>query len=600
MENYFSLDTETTSLKYTELKLEGISLSDSKSSCYIYLANFKNNYSDHENNNYYINPEYNDLIDTLRVFLLDKKNIVMHNSVYDMKVLYKYGIFLEKAEIFDTLIADHLLDENKPHGLKGLAKEYLDADTEDYTEIENHSSQRFFEYAMNDAIWTYQIMELLAPRLKEEGLEKLFREIEMPFMFVLRDMEINGMLVNKDMIRLKRERVQNEIYRLRTSLYQISGVTEDFNFNSSKQLGELLFTKMELPILETTPSGKPATGTSVLEKLSKSSDFCKTLLQYKEYQKILTSYLGEDSQILKNIDEDGRVRPNFLDFGTVTGRLSCQSPNLQQLPKSQDTKPELDIRECFIAPSGKKLLTCDYSGQELRVLAEITKDESLIDTFQKGKDMHLSTANDFFNLGIPEEALYENNPRFEEYKKKFKTFRNQAKTINFGIAYGKGAYGFSQDFGSTEQEAQEILDKYFASKPKVKESIERCYSQVKSQGYVTSMTGRRRRFKMEMSRYGTRYYSNSSLRQSFNFLIQGFSADMIRMALIGVQKLIREHPEYELKIIATVHDEGVFEVKEEFTDIVALQVKNIFKKVVTFCVPIESEIGVGSNYSEAK
>jgi DNA polymerase-1 len=413
-------------------------------------------------------------------------------------------------------------------------------------------------------------------------------------------MEINGMLVNPDMIRLKREAVQNEVKRLYQDLFRLSGVQEDFNFNSSKQLGELLFTKMNLPILETTPAGKPSTGTAILEKLAKTNDFCKILMQYKEYQKILTSYLGEDSQILKNIDPDGRVRPNFLDFGTVTGRLSCQSPNLQQLPKSQDTKPELDIRECFIVPEGKKMITCDYSGQELRVLAEITKDESLIDTFKKGKDMHLSTANDFFNLGIPEEALYETNPKFEEYKKKYKTFRNQAKTINFGIAYGKGAYGFSQDFGSTEEEAQGILDKYFASKPKVKESIERCYNQVRTQGYVTSMTGRRRRFKQEMSRYGKMYYSNSSLRQSFNFLIQGFSADMIRMALNGVQKLIKEHPEYDLKIIATVHDEGVFEVKQEFTDVVAQQVKIIFKNTVKFCVPIESETGVGDNYSEAK
>ena len=585
-----SIDTETTSLNYHSLKLEGVSLCDGTKACYIFLADFDKEY---------VNPEYTDILDTLRVDIHSRKELVFHNAVYDMTVLYKYGMTLfNNPELFCTMIADHLINENRKHGLKFLARELLGYETTDYDDIKDHSSQEFFDYAINDAVYTYELMLKQKDLLQEEGLVHLFRDIEMPFQYVLRDMRINGMLVDTNKIEEKRKKVQDYLFVLYQELLEASGVDSSFNFNSSKQLSDLLYNKLGLEIKERTPSGAPSVGSEALEKLN--HPVVQKLLEYKGYQKILSSYLNPDAQILKNLDPDNRVRPSFLDFGTTTGRLSCNSPNLQQLPKVKEGKEELDVRECFVVPEDKVMITCDYSGQELRVLAEITREPVLVDTFIKGKDMHLSTANDFFSLGIPEKALYEEDEEHEYYKKKFKEERNKAKTINFGMAYGKGAYGFSKDFGISEDEAQEILDKYFAALPKVKEGIEKCHEEIRQQGYTTSMTGRKRHFEKQRNRYGAEYYPNSCFRQGFNFLIQGFSADMIRIALNNVRALGLRRPDLGIKIIATVHDEIICEVNKDKEDESASLIKESMESAVTFCVPVVAEIGRGRNYSQAK
>ncbi len=296
------------------------------------------------------------------------------------------------------------------------------------------------------------------------------------------------------------------------------------------------------------------------------------------------------------VEIDGRVRPNFKDTGTKTGRLSCNNPNLQQLPKVNKEFP-IDTRKCFTVPNGHKMITCDYSGQELRVLAQITGDPALIDTFNKGKDMHLSTANDFFNLGIDEEDLYEGSPKIEDLKEFYKDERNKAKTINFGMAYGKGAYGFSQDFNISEEEAQDILDKYFAALPKVKKAIDTCHKNVTEQGWVETMTGRRRHFS-KIEKNGWTGYPKKAYRESFNFLIQGFSADMIRIAMNRVYE--KAPPEWGLKAIATVHDEAVYKVRDEHVEAAKVFIKEQFEKAVNFCIPVVADVGVGTTYSEAK
>lgn len=583
-----AFDTETTSLKLTELKLEGVSFCDGKTAGYIFLADYENGY---------INEEYDLIIQDIVNYLNRVELLIGHNIVYDLKVMYKYG-FKNEPELFCTLIAHHILNETSRHGLKDLAAEYLGVSTTKFTDIKDHSSQEFMTYAINDAVWTWELAVKFREQLKQEGQDSLFRDIEMPFQYVLRDMSIVGMLVDVDKVVEGREQLKKDIDVLHTELKEIAGVDDTFNFNSSKQLVELLYTKLGLPIYEYTPSGKPSAGAAALNKLVGKSDVVAKLLQYKRKRKLLTSYFEENAQILSNLENDGRVRPNFLDFGTATGRLSCQAPNLQQLPDNK--KDEGLTRSCFIVPHGYKMITCDYSGQELRVLAEVSQEPVLIDTFNKGKDMHLSTANDFFNLGIPEHALYTSNPEHEGYKEKFKSERSKAKTINFGMAYGKGAYGFAKDFEISEEEAEEILSKYFAALPKVKEAIEEAYDNVKKNGEVTSLTGRKRRFSKVRNRYGGEIYPSSAFRQSFNFLIQGYSADMIRIALTKVRDLSKRHPEWDLNVIATVHDEGVMQVKEKYMDEASKAIREEFEKAVELSVPVVADIGIGNSYAEAK
>jgi DNA polymerase I-like protein with 3'-5' exonuclease and polymerase domains len=885
----FAFDTETTSLKYRELDIEGISFCDGNLSCYI---------------NFIDNPDKEYIIEYLQEVFDNAVILIGHNIVFDLKVLHKKSISIQdRVQLYDTMIADHLIDENRRHGLKFLAELLLGKNTTKWKEIEDHKSKEFFSYACNDAIWTYELMQYQKPILIEQNLVKLMKDIEMPFQWVLLDMAINGMLVDKEKIKVVGKVIEEDLKVLYAKLLEYND-GQDMNFNSSKQLCELLFEKYKLPILEKTPSGKPSVGSKTMENLKGLHPIIEVLSEYKRAQKLLSSYFSDDAQILQNIDDDDRVRPSFMDTGTATGRLSCiaegtkiqvlrdfskypeginiedvkegdlvyssdrygslvtrkvkrlinngiqeciklkwyslsnkfdgelictpdhkiktldgkwtradkvgltskseigyrrrmgddiskykrayslhfqlndyayiyypgmkkvkniryimgapniqqgshihhkdenklndalenlvvmtstehtrlhayktgfnpesqlkaqkvlanmrklgvinynkditewsyeyclglahkhkgmikyiiqeehhdfetikremkrnnidlkeikklyektnhyfvgrekvglrqvydleiegdmydthnffaneicvhncNSPNLQQLPRPD--KDPYDTRSVFIVPEGKTMITCDYSGQELRVLTEITKEAVLIDTFNKGKDMHLSTANDFFDLGIPEEALYEGSPLHDEYKNRYKTERTQAKIINFGMAYGKGAFGFSKDFNIPEEEAQKILDKYFAALPGVKESIDRCHAMVRSHGYVTTMTGRRRRFQKNCMGY----YPNGAYRQSFNFLIQGFSADMIRMAMIKVRQLGKEHPEWGLRTIACVHDEIVVEVKKEYTTDASQLIKHAMETAVEFCIPIIADVNNGDNYYDAK
>jgi hypothetical protein len=279
----------------------------------------------------------------------------------------------------------------------------------------------------------------------------------------------------------------------------------------------------------------------------------------------------------------------------VTG--NCSNPNFQQFPKELEGFPSL--RDCFIVDKGYKMIASDYSGQELRVLAQLTQEPGLIDVFNKGKDLHLATANEFFNLNIPESMLYDNHPQFNEMKELHKDARNRAKIINFGIAYGKGNFGFSQDFGISEAEAQEILDRYFKSFPRVKQAIDDTKREVQANGFVKTLTGRMRHFEMKES-YGQRYYANSSFREAFNFKIQGFSADMIRLAAIKTFNTAKANPEWGMKMLMTVHDEIVYQVKEQYAEQARDAIKNDFEAAVKFVVPIVADVHIGSNYGGVK
>jgi len=592
----FSFDTETTSLSYYDLRLEGISFCDGENAFYIDLVG---------------SNEINWIISYLNDLFKVNKILIAHNVVFDLKVLRKYGIKIN-SELYCTMVADHLLNENRRHGLKHLAENILGHETVSYKDVSklDHTSDKFYGYALNDAIWAWELMLYQRPLLIEKGLLPLFKDIEMPFQRVIVEMETTGITMDKDAIDKTTKELNIALFDLKIQMldclkekYSIQAdllgnklnIISRINFNSLIDLRRILFDDLNLPIIENTPTGKSCVGRITLDKLYDKHEFIKILYKYKIAQKLLSGFFNPMTSF---IDGDGRIRPSFHDTGTVSGRLSCSTPNLQQLPV-QNKKFPINTRKCFIAPKGYKMITCDYSGQELRVLTEITREPVLIDTFNKNKDMHLATANDFFNLNIPDEALYNGSPLHSEYKEKFKEERFNAKCINFGMAYGKGAYGFSKDFDISEDEAQKILDKYFAALPKVKEAIEKTYKQVDDKGYVVALSGRRRHF-YKIEKNSWKGYPKKAYRMSFNFLIQGYSADMIRIALVKCYNKAKENKEWDLKTIATVHDEGVWQVKEEYVDEASKMIKECFETAVKFCVPMLADVSQGDNYGEAK
>ena len=569
--NIFSFDTETTGLIYTVLEIEGISICDGNTSCYIDLIN---------------NRETWKILSYLKSKFENADILVAHNVVFDLKVLYKYGI-KPNCNLYDTMIADHLIDENRRHGLKVLAKEFLKVDTIKYEEAEKagHQSKLFYEYAENDAVWTWELMKLQMPVLKKNNLLKLFTEIEMPYQYCLLEMVITGILIDIERVKkttmelkIAHETITKELYDELKEPYEYQKdllgnlvLKGRINFSSPMQLSEILFKRLKLDIVEKTPTGNPSVGKLTIAKYKKSNKFVKILNKYKIISKLLSGFF---EPMPKFIELDNRIRPSFIDIGTTTGRLSCRSPNLQQLPKANKEFP-VETRACFIVPEGYTMVTCDYSGQELRVLAQITQAKNMIKAFHSGKDFHQETAD------------------------AFKVDRTKAKAINFGIAYGKTAHGFALDWNCSEKEAQEYLDKYFINFPEVKKAMEDNFKFIQRKGYNVTLTGRRRHYK-KIKKKNWEGYPKKVFRQGFNFLIQGYSADMIRMASIATYNTSKLFPEWGLTQVASVHDENIYQIKTQYLQEACDRIQQDFENVVELCVLLKSDIGIGANYAEAK
>ena len=595
--NVVSLDTETTALEYDKLEAIGYSVTDGKTVVYVDL---------------------NDQPQGLRIlgeFLKRTKTVIMHNAVFDAKVLYKYGVKIDGIEWFDTLVASHLIDENrvdrriggKGHGLKTLATEFLDADPVLFEDAEAAGvhSEKFYEYAQNDALWTWELAHIFRVGLEEQELVPLFRDIEMPFLKTLLEMELNGIQIDQAVLMETTEKLRDKIQHMHIDLHKLAqvpyqiqmsltgemAVVSDTNFNSTKQLLGV-FNKLGLEVTETTKTGNLSVGKTTLSKLKDKHPFVAALDEYRAANKLLTAFFEPLPQF---IDRDGRVRPNFRDTGTVTGRLSCDKPNLQQLPK-ENKKLGIQVRSVFVAPPGKKLIACDYSQQELRIMTELSRDPALIKVILEDGDLHLINANTVFNLGIPEEKLYASHPEFDAIKKKHKKDRDKGKVFSFGIPYGMGPHKLARDFNVSMDEAENLLANFFAGFPALEQAIKETHKQVQSNLYVTTYTGRRRHFKLdERGRL-----DGKSLRQSFNFLIQSYGADLIRKACIKISDYAKKHPEYGVKLLITVHDEVVLEAWEIHAEKVAKDVEQLMESCADMVVPLKAEASVGDNYGQIK
>ena len=506
-----------------------------------------------------------------------------------------------KGKIFCSQVAAHLLNENEPCGLKSLAVRVLKVDPKDilkYKEASNggHSTKKFYNYAINDAIWTWQLYEIEKPLLESQGLHHLFYDIEMPFTNVLVDLFINGVKINQEKLVqfekfLTKERVKyaelaynsiNKKTLVETDLFGGEIKTAPMNLNSPVQVAKTI---TDLGIkLPKNEKDNCMTGVEVLEPIKDKADFIKYLLKYRKAEKQLNTFCHPYFGL---IDADGRIRTSFNDCVAVTGRLSSSHPNLQNIPRESSEEDLVNVRELFIAKKGYKLIIADYSAEELRQLANVSNDPVLIDAFNTNKDLHLVSANGCLGLGIPPEKMVQTHPEFKAIKEKYDAERHIGKNgINFPIIYGSTAVGVAKGNKVTEKVAQGWIDGFFKMYPGVQKALLKCKREVYRNHYVTNHFGRRRRF-YEVT--------NKAIRQAFNHWIQGSCADILRIVMVQLRQLYIDNPIWDAKMVLTVHDSIDIEVKEEFAQECLEKTRQVMENAIVLQVPFLVDISIGDD-----
>lgn len=506
------------------------------------------------------------------------------NMKYDILVLGHYGIPVKGAS-FDTMIASYLLNPGKPsHSLDAIALEYLNYKTTTYAEVtgtgkkqigfDKVSIETATRYSGEDADIALRLKQTLEPKLGEQNLEKLFCEIEMPLMEVLADMERTGVKIDAGFLRHLSMKLEKEMAGIEKIIYELAGA--EFNINSPRQLSEVLFVKLGLSPVKRTKMGF-STNVDVLEELARVHDLPAEILRYRTLAKLKSTYVDALPAMINS--KTGRLHTSLNQTVTATGRLSSSEPNLQNIPIR--TEEGREIRKAFIADRGSSLLSADYSQIELRVLAHMSGDEGLIRTFTEDQDVHRRTASEIFGLP-PEEITPE--------------MRRKAKAVNFGIIYGISPFGLAQNTGVSNAEAKRYIDSYFARYPKVREFIDKTIKEAGAKGYVTTLLGRRR-FIPELSS-STASVRNFGERTAVNTPIQGTAADLIKLAMIRIhERLARQR--LGSKMILQVHDELVFEIKDDEIGEMKSLVKREMEGVLALSVPIKVDMGVGKNWDEA-
>ncbi len=509
---------------------------------------------------------------------------VGQNLKYDLLVLKRNGIDM-RGMAFDTMIASYVLNPGKPsHSLEALALEYLNHKVTTYEDVTGQGKNRksFQEvaiesatrYSCEDADMVLRLKAELEPSLKEHGLERLFYEIEMPLMEVLAEMERTGVKIDVKFLQVFSKRLEAEIKRSQNKIYEMAGT--EFNINSPKQLAEVLFTKLGLSPTKRTKTGF-STNVDVLEELSHVHPLPAEILNYRTLVKLKSTYIDALPAMIN--PETGRLHTSLNQTVTATGRLSSSEPNLQNIPIRTETGRE--IRKAFIAEDGGSILSADYSQIELRILAHLSRDPGLIQTFESGEDVHTRTACEIFGLSADEITP---------------EMRRKAKAVNFGIIYGISAFGLAQNIGVSNTEAKRYIESYFNRYPKVREFIDRTIEDARTNGYVTTLFGRRR-FIPELSSNAASVRSFGE-RTAVNTPIQGTAADMIKLAMIHIRNRLRQEG-LSAKMILQVHDELVFESPDSEIEILKPIVRDGMENVVRLSVPVKVDMGSGRNWDEA-
>ena len=568
-------DTETTSINPIIAELVGIAFSWEVGKGF-YLPFPENK------------EEAQELIEQLRPFF-ESENIekIGQNLKYDIKVLAKYNIEV-KGKLFDTMLAHYLINPDMRHNMDVLAETYLN-----YTPIsiedligkkgKNQSSMRDVpvekqtEYAVEDADITLQLKEHFQNELGEANTQKLFDDIEIPLLQVLAAMELEGINLDKDFLNSLSEQLNSDISNLEKNIYEAAG--EEFNIASPKQLGIILFEKMKLVDKpKKTKTGQYATGEDILSYLAKDHDIIQKILDFRGLSKLKSTYV--DALPLQVEELTGRVHTDYMQTVAATGRLSSNNPNLQNIPIR--TERGRQVRKAFIPRNEDyTLLAADYSQIELRVIAALSKEETMIEAFKHGEDIHASTASKVFNVPLKEVTREQ---------------RSNAKTVNFGIIYGVSAFGLSNQTDLSRSEAKELIDTYYATYPKLRNFISEQIDFARDNGYVQTVLGRRRYLKDINSRNAV--VRGAAERNAVNAPIQGSAADIIKIAMINIYEKLQEG-KYKTKMLLQVHDELVFDVYKPELETIKTLVKTEMENAYKLEVPLDVDLDIGDNWLEA-
>jgi DNA polymerase-1 len=574
----FSVDLETTSLNPLEAEIVGISISFREHEAYyIPVAH-----------SYPGAPEQLDPAQTLkalRPFLADpEKRKIGQNIKYDYQVLRRYGFEMQGVWC-DTMVASYLLNPiRSSHGLDSLSVEFLDHKMISYGEVAGTGKEQInfaqvpvekaSVYSCEDADAAFLLHRIFLPRLAEAGMETLFFQLEMPLVKILSEMELSGVKVDLPMLKEQSEEFAGQLALLEQEIFAQAGF--EFNINSPKQLGDVLFGRLGLPAGKKTKTGW-STDMDVLTNLAREYELPKLILQYRSISKLKSTYTDALPRMVDR--STGRIHTSYNQAVTNTGRLSSSEPNLQNIPIR--TEEGRKIRRAFIAEKGHLLLSADYSQIELRVLAHLSEDAVFCDAFAHDEDIHTRTASEVFDI-MPGLVTQE--------------MRRQAKTINFGVIYGQGAFSLAKELGVSTKTAKEFIDSYFERHSGARRFLDNCVKEAEQKGYVTTILGRRLPIPDIVSKNGNiRAFAQ---RNAINYPIQGSAADIIKQAMVRVFERICEEG-LKSRLIMQVHDELVFEVPEEEREVMGRLVRREMEHAVTLKVPLKVDVNYGMNWSEA-
>ncbi|WP_340102650.1 DNA polymerase I [Rhodohalobacter sp. 8-1] len=569
-----SFDTETDSKDPIVANLVGLSLSAKAGVAFYIPINVDGALPEKE------------VLELVEPLLTNPKSLkIAQNFKYDYLVLLRAGLKVE-GPVFDTMVAGYLLDASQKIGMNALAKTYLNYEPVSIeTLIGKGKSQKSMDelpydeiadYACEDADVTYQLWNVLKDKLDEDELTKIAKDLEFPLIRVLAHMEKKGVSVDVEMLEQFSEELTKDLEELEKEIFEISG--EEFNLNSPKQLGEVLFDKLDLPAGKKTKTGQYSTNESVLTKLAVEYEIPAMVLDYRSLSKLRSTYVDALPKLVN--EESGRIHTELNQTVAATGRLSSSNPNLQNIPIR--TKRGREIRKAFVPADGFKILAADYSQVELRVIASISGDENMTQAFKNGEDIHSRTAKEVFGLESIEDVTSDQ--------------RRKAKEVNFGIPYGVSAYGLASRLGISNEEGKEMIDQYFERFPGIQTYIDDTVKKAKDNGYVTTLLGRRRYIPDINSRnWNVRGFAE---RTAINMPIQGTAADIIKLAMIQIDDFLG-NSDLKSRMLLQVHDELIFEIHEDEINELPEKLKGMMENAYTLDVPLDVEIGLADNWLDA-
>ncbi|WP_316677173.1 DNA polymerase I [uncultured Tolumonas sp.] len=577
----FAFDIETNSLDYIQAQVVGLSFAVAPGeAAYLPLAH-----------DYLGAPEQLDREQTLALLkplLEDPTRLkVGQHLKFDRNVLRNHGIELQGIA-FDTMLESYVLNSTASrHNMDDLAKKYLNYTTQTFEDVAGKGvKQLTFNqvelekaafYAAEDADITLRLHQTLWPQVeKEPALKALLLEMELPLAEVLSDMECTGALIDPFLLQNQSQQIEVRLAELEAQAHEIAG--GPFNLSSPKQLGEVLFEKLQLPVIKKTPKGAPSTAEEVLQELAYDYPLPKLLLEHRSLSKLKSTYT--DKLPLMIAQATGRVHTSYHQAVTATGRLSSTDPNLQNIPVR--TEEGRRIRQAFVADQGYKIVAADYSQIELRIMAHLSEDEGLLRAFAQGQDIHRATAAEI--MGIEPDAVTSEQ-------------RRNAKAINFGLIYGMSAFGLAKQLGIPRQEAQRYMDRYFERYPGVLTYMERTRQQAEQAGYVETLFGRRLYLPdIKAKNMGLR---KAAERAAINAPMQGTAADIIKRAMIKLAAWLKGCDTDSIRMVMQVHDELVFEVREDKLDAYLPVIRQYMMDAASLKVPLDVGIGVGDNWDQA-